>query len=307
MYILNRVTGEPVFGVVETPVPASDVPGERTSPTQPIPIKPPPLAKVSFSADDIVTAADTTASHARFCREFAERSGGFHNAGPFTPYLYRAPGAAPRSTLLFPGSIGGSNWGGTASDPSLGYVYVNTMDEASPGWIEPREPGADLPYRRNSIGGPTSRFWWADGDPDVGNIVGGGERAWPCNKPPWGHLVAVDAATGEIAWKVPLGITDQLPADRQLTGRLNMGGPMTTAGGLVFIGASNDRRFRAFDARRGTELWVTRLDMSAHAVPVTYTGQSGRQYVAIAAAGDSAIDDPSPPGAEAIVAFRLRD
>jgi len=307
MYILNRVTGEPVFGFEETPVPRSEVPGEWTSPTQPIPVKPPPLAKVSYVPSDIVTADDTTEAHARFCREFEERSGGFINAGPFTPYAYRAPGAPPRSTLLFPGSIGGANWGGTASDPALGYVFVNTMDEASPGWIEDRPAGAELPYRRNSIGGPTSRFWWAYSDPEVGNIIGGGERAWPCNKPPWGHLVAVNAATGDIAWKVPLGITEQLPEAKQRTGRLSQGGPITTASGLVFIAATNDRRIRAFESRTGRELWVARLDMSAHAVPVTYAGRSGKQYVAVMAAGASAIDDPSPPGAEAIVTFALPD
>ena len=119
-----------MFGIEERPVPASDVPGEKASPTQPIPIKPAPIAKVSYAPSDIVTANETTAEHEAFCRQLAERSGGLHNAGPFTPYLHRAPGAPPRSTILFPGSVGGANWGGTASDPALGYVFVNTMDEA---------------------------------------------------------------------------------------------------------------------------------------------------------------------------------
>ena len=133
----------------------------------------------------------------------------------------------------------------------------------------------------------------------------GGERGWLCNRPPWGNLVAVNARTGDIAWKVPLGITDELPEGKQKTGRLNLGGPIVTAGGLVFIGASNDRRFRAFDSKTGKELWVTRLEMSAHAVPVTYRGRNGKQYVAIAAAGASALDDPAPGSAEALVAFAL--
>ena len=100
-----------------------------------------------------------------------------------------------------------------------------------------------------------------------------GEGAWLCNKPPWGHLVAVNAATGDIAWKISLGITEELPEDNQKTGRVNFGGPITTAGGLVFIGATNDRRFRAFDSRTGEELWVTKIGMSARAVPITYSGQ----------------------------------
>jgi quinoprotein glucose dehydrogenase len=117
--------------------------------------------------------------------------------------------------------------------------------------------------------------------------------------------VAVNVATGDIAWAVPLGITEQLPAAKQRTGRLNIGGPITTAGGLVFIGATNDRRFRAFDSRTGAELWSARIELNAHAVPITYLGANGKQYVAIAAAGAAAIDDPDPPDAQALVAYSL--
>jgi quinoprotein glucose dehydrogenase len=117
--------------------------------------------------------------------------------------------------------------------------------------------------------------------------------------------LAVNVATGDIAWRVPLGITEQLPGGKQRTGRLNLGGPITTASGLVFIGASNDRRFRAFGSRTGRELWVTTLAMSAHAVPITYQGRDGKQYVAIVAAGASALDDPAPPGSEALVVYGL--
>ena len=305
LYILNRETGEPVFGIDEKPVPASDTPGEQSAPTQPIPVRPAPIAKVDFSPADIVTAEDTTAEHARFCRRIYDESGGFNNDGPFTPYGYRSEASEISSTIVFPGSIGGANWGGTAADPVLGYFFVNTMDEGSFGWME-EEPGYPGYYRRNSIHGPLSRFWWNETDPESGgSTLSGGEGAWPCNKPPWGSLVAVNAATGEIAWKVPLGITEDLPADRQNTGRLGMGGPIVTAGGLVFIGATNDRRFRAFDSRTGEELWVTRLEMSAFAVPITYVGSDGRQYVAVVAAAASALDDPSPDAAQKLVVFAL--
>ena len=306
MYILNRETGEPVFGIEEVPVPQSGVPGEHSSPTQPIPVKPPPIAKVSYSPEDIVTAEDTSEEHARFCRELVQRSGGFYNAGPYTPYAYRAPGAPPRSSIHFPGSVGGANWGATASDPTLGYVFVNTMDEASFGWVE-EHPNEDalFAYRRNSIVGPMQRFHWFEGDPEVGNVMNSGESAWLCNKPPWAHLVAVNAASGDIAWKVPLGITEELPEAKQRTGRMSFGGPITTAGGLVFIAATNDRRFRAFDSRTGRELWVAKLDMSARAVPMTYLGKDGRQYVAILAAAASHVDDPSPPEDQALVVFAL--
>ena len=304
MYILDRVTGKPVFGMEERAVPPSGAPEEKSSPTQPIPIKPPPIARVGYKADEIVTAADTNADHAKFCRELTERSGGFYNEGPFSPYVYRDTGARPFSTILFPGSIGGANWGGTAADPTTGYVFVNTNDEASIGWVEKAPEGGRSPYRRNSIVGPTSRFQWKEGDPRTGNIMGG-EHGWLCNRPPWGNLVAVNARTGDIAWRVPLGITEELPEAKQRTGRLNLGGPIVTAGGLVFIGASNDRRFRAFDSKTGKELWVTKLEMSAHAVPITYQGRNGKQYVAITAAGASALDDPMPTGSEALVVFAL--
>jgi quinoprotein glucose dehydrogenase len=312
LYVLNRVTGEPVFGIEERPAPQSDVPGEQTAATQPIPIKPPPIARVSFAADDIVTAAETTAEHAQFCRDLRERSGALHNAGPFTPYAYRAAGTPPQTTVLFPGSLGGANWGGTAADPTLRYVFVNTTDAGGIGWIEDVggstgavRAHADAYRRTSAVGGPLARFWANDAPPaSAGNELAGGELAWPCHKPPWGRLVAVNAATGDIAWQVPLGITQELPEDKQRTGRLNAGGPISTAGGLVFIGAANDRRFRAFDSRTGDELWSAELTMSAHAVPVTYEA-NGKQYVAIVAAGASAIDNPNAPDAQALVAYAL--
>jgi quinoprotein glucose dehydrogenase len=319
LYLLDRVTGEPVFEIVEAPVPASDVPGERVSPTQPIPRKPAPIARVSYSADDIVVAADTTAEHAAYCRGLRERSGGLHNDGPFTPYRHRAAGREPRSTIVFPGSLGAASWGGVAADPERGLVFVNTSSEGAVGWLEPNTGDATsartgegarverMPYRRTSaVGGPLARFWSHDAAADsAGNEQGGGSSAWPCQKPPWGELMAVDAATGDIAWRVPLGLTEQLPESKRRTGRLNVGGPIATAAGLLFIGASNDRRFRAFDSRTGAELWVTELPLSAHAVPITYTADDGRQYVAIVAAGRLAIDDAGAADAESLIAYAL--
>jgi glucose dehydrogenase len=307
MYILNRVTGEPVFGIDEQPVPASDVPGEKSSPTQPIPVKPQPIAKVDFDPSDIVSSDDTSVEHADFCRGLYEQSGGFQNAGPYTPYGYRSPDGELSSTIVFPGSIGGANWGGVAVDPETGYVFVNTMDVGSFGWVEPLQGNPDA-YVRNSIYGHLTRFWWNTAAPDSdGNVFSNGEHAWPCNKPPWASLVAVDANTGEIAWKVPLGITEELPVEKQRTGRLGTGGPITTAGGLIFIGATNDRRFRAFDSRTGEELWVGELPMSAFAVPITYQGSDAKQYVAVVAAAASALDDPSPDDAQQLIVFALPD
>lgn len=305
LYVLNRVTGKPVFDIVETAVSASDVPGEKLSATQPIPAKPPPLARVAYAAEDLVTAADTTAEHAEFCRALRDRSGGLQNSGAFTPYRHRVPGEAARSTVVFPGSLGGSGWGGLAADPRRGVVFVNTSSEGGIGWLEASTEG--LRYRRTSaVGGPSARFWSNDAAPDsTGNEQRGGPAAWPCQKPPWGELAAIDVATAQIVWRVPLGSTEQLAESRRRTGRLNLGGPIVTAGGLVFIGATNDRRFRAFDARTGAELWVTELPLSAHAVPITYAAADGRQYVAIVAAGQHAIDDPGAADAQSLISYAL--
>jgi len=106
---------------------------------------------------------------------------------------------------------------------------------------------------------------------------------WPCQKPPWGRLLAVNANSGEIAWQVPLGITEGLPEAKQHTGASGSAGPIVTAGGLVFIGATTDSRFRAFDSKTGKELWVTKLARNANANPITYQGKNGKQYVAVIA------------------------
>ena len=270
LYILNRETGAPVFGVEERAGAQSDVPGEATSPTQPIPVKPPPVARVNYTPEDLVTAADTTAEHAMACAELTETHGELVNAGPFTPWLYRADGAPPRSTLLFPGLVGGPNWGGAAFDPSSGYVFVFSQDLGSFGWLEDAEDTSPVPYRR---GGPR---------PNTFDVEVGGGRL-PCQKPPWGRLTAVDGSTGDVAWERPLGITEQLPGDKQNTGRPGRAGVIVTASGLLFVAATDDNRFRAVDAATGQELWVDRLDQHGNANPMTYQGSNGRQYVVVAA------------------------
>jgi glucose dehydrogenase len=126
----------PVFGVEEHPVAKSDVPGEQAFPTQPFPLKPRPIARTRYKPEDLVTAEDTTLEHAQACRDFIARNGGVNNSGPFTPWLYRAEGAPVKSTLSFPGAVGGANWGGVAWDPATGYAFVVSQDEGSLGWVE---------------------------------------------------------------------------------------------------------------------------------------------------------------------------
>ena len=288
MFILDRVTGKPVFGVEDRPVAKGDVPGEWYAPTQPFPLKPPPISRVSFTKDEIVTAADTTPEHAKACQDLWDNVGGLYNGGPFTPFLYHEEGKPSQPSLIFPGFTGGANWGGTAIDPKLGYIFVNTKDAPAVGWMEknpkytPDNTEGLEPYIRTgprNMGGFSAQVRDANGR-SLGTL--------PCFKPPWGRLIAVNAVTGEFAWDVPLGISEILPAEKQHTGTSNTAGAIATAGGLVFIGSTSDRRFRAFDSKTGKELWVTQLDHVATANPMTYRGKNGKQYVAIvAAAGGS--------------------
>jgi len=270
MYILNRENGQPIFGVEERPVPKSDVPGEAAFPTQPIPVKPPALARVVYRREDLITAENTTPEHAAACRELVEKSGGVENAGPFTPWKYRETGTSARMSLVFPGGLGGANWGGTASDPSSGYVFVATQDVGALGFVRKAQDGAPVTYEKASVGRGTFDA----------QIAG---ESWPCQKPPWGRLTAVNTSTGDIAWRVPLGITEQLPAGKQNTGRPVLAGPIVTAGGVLFIASTDDNRFRALDSKTGRQLWVTKMDRRGNANPITYQGSDGKQYVAIVA------------------------
>jgi glucose dehydrogenase len=270
MFILDRVTGKPVFGVEERPVPKGDVPGEWYSPTQPFPLKPPALARTSLSREDIVTADDTTPEHAKACLDLWEKNL-FYNNGPFTPWLFHEDGAPPRVTISFPGATGGASWGGMASDPKSGYIFVQTKDSPLTGWIEKKKEGtryenANLPYDR--VNGTVGAF-------SVSNL--------PCYKPPWSRIIAVNANTGDIAWQTTLGTNQSLPEGKRNVGGSGSAGPMVTASGLVFIGAASDNRFRAFDSKTGKELWAGQLDRQGNAVPMTYQGKNGKQYVAVTA------------------------
>ncbi len=296
-YVLDAEDGEPVLPVEERRVPPGDVPGEYYHPTQPFPVLTPPLSRVEMTYQDIVGPEDTTPEHSEACYAMWDRAGGFLNLGPFTPFMYRAEGQPPRSTIQLPGGIGGVNWGGPAADPTTGMVYVNALDTSLVGWVEKVE--GDEPYSFDTSGeGPLPEYDRASVDgkgpffsfnaplsgeyDDNGRPVG---PTLPCYKPPWARLTAVNANTGEIAWAVPLGQYDELPEGRRVLGNAGSAGPTVTAGGLVFVGATNDRRFRAFDAASGEQLWEAQLQGNANANPFSYRGSDGRQYVAINAGG----------------------
>jgi quinoprotein glucose dehydrogenase len=187
-------------------------------------------------------------------------------------------------------------------NPALGFLFVNTSDLGQiQGFTDrPKDDGAP-----SAAGGPFRR---ADLSVPYTDMPGGGRFKDPvsnmmCNPPPWGSLTAVNVNTGEIAWRTPLGVTDNLPEDKRLTGRPNLGGSIATAGGLVFIGATDDDRFRAFDASTGKSLWSYQLAASAVAVPSTYLGADGKQYVVIVSTGGSFIEAPLTD--DSITAFAI--
>lgn len=279
LFILDRLTGQPIFGVEERPVPKSDIPGEETWPTQPFPLKPPPLVRTSIRRDEL---SKRTPEAERYCRELFDQ---LQNGALYTPY-------GSKTTLVFPGPMGGGNWGGVSFDPNLGYIFVNTTNMGAMGHLVPAPEGSPMPFRNES---GYARFL--------------DHEHYPCQQPPWGELTAVNAKTGDIAWKAPLGNFDELaPQGLKNTGTPNAGGPIATAGGLVFVAATNDSRLRAFDSRNGKELWAGKLDATGNATPMTYLGRDGRQYVVVAAGGPAHlrnVGDTSSNSADTLVAFSL--
>jgi quinoprotein glucose dehydrogenase len=343
VFLLDRQTGQPLLPVEEQPVPPSDLDGEKTWPTQPLPMKPPPFARQSLTEDD-VTDRTPEAHHETRARLSALRTG-----RQFIP-------PSREGTVIFPGFDGGGEWGGAAVDPATGTLYVNSSEMA---WVltmvpvPPRAsaPGGERVYVQYcaschgldrggapqqaapSLADAGRRFPSADlvtllekgkGTMPAFAFLPPGEKqalvsflrgenapagksedeveagvpftstgynrfldseGYPAVKAPWGTLNAIDLVHGETRWRVPLGEYPELTR-RGIppTGTENYGGPVVTAGGLVFIAASRDEMFHAFDKRTGRLLWQARLPAGGYATPSTYK-VGGRQYVVVAAGG----------------------
>ena len=293
LFLLDRVTGKPIYGVEELPVPQSEVPLERTSKTQPFPVKPPPLSRMTMTAADVATV---TPELEAACRKLMD---GLQLGGPYLPPGYK------RLRVQFPGNHGGVNWGGTSFNPQLGYLFVSTSELGQLAGLKDRDPNATGSAQPAGQGNRVHPDGPYDGVPGGGRFStrDSGYQQLPCHQPPWGQLTAVNVNTGEFAWRVPLGVTDSLPPDKQNTGRPGNGGSIATAGGLVFIGATDDSRFRAFDAKTGKELWTVKLGAAAHATPSTYLGKDGKQYVVITSTGGGFFD--APVADDSITAFAL--
>uniref|UniRef100_Q028C8 Quinoprotein glucose dehydrogenase n=1 Tax=Solibacter usitatus (strain Ellin6076) TaxID=234267 RepID=Q028C8_SOLUE len=292
VFLLDRVTGKPIYGVEERPVPQSEVPLERTAKTQPFPIKPPPLARMIFNKADLATV---TPELEAACRKLVE---GVETGGPFLPPSYN------HLRVQFPGNHGGVNWGGTSFDPQLGYLFANVNELGQLSGLRDHDPTSG-PAMANGQGNRVDPGGPYEGVPGGGrfSIKGPTSQQLPCQQPPWGELAAVDVNTGDIAWKVSLGVTESLPEGKQNTGRPGNGGTIVTAGGLVFVGATDDARFRAFEAKTGKELWTVKLPGAAEATPITYQGRDGRQYVVITATGGGFFNNPVT--GDSVIAFAL--
>src|SRR3989442_5211164 len=220
IFVLNRVTGKSLFPVEERPVPQSDVPGEATWPTQPFPTKPPALARQSMTREEISRVSPEAE---KYCTELFNK---LINKGMYTP-------AGVEPTLMFPGYHGGGNWSGGAFDPTTGYLYVNMNEDGAMGVMTRQGKDAPLPFVRQ--GRFEEYAWFRD------------RKNRPCQQPPWGTLRAVDLNKGEIGWKVPLGIVEELEAKAgHNTGTQNFGGAIPRPSGLRLIAGPTGCRPRAF-------------------------------------------------------------
>lgn len=359
LFVLDRETGKPIFGVEERPVPASKIPGEQSSRTQPFPLKPAAYTVQNFTLDEVTDLSPES-------RDYVLDQLSAFTLGPiFTP-----PGF--EKLVIAPQFNGGSEWPGAAFDPDGNVLYLNSSNEAE--WISMEKSelesrialpelgqkiyqaicsnchgldntgkiaGIELPALRNvkdrlsrdevrkvidegrgqmpSFGSfldlekesilaflfedraevmietKDLSFTWTGNIPylSTGHHDFHDQDGYPINKRPWGQLHAIDMNTGDFIWSVPLGTYPALEAKgHPPTGTFNIGGPVVTAGGLIFIGATLDKRFRAFDKSTGKELWSYQMDGSGYATPATYR-YKGRQYVIMAGSGGGIHQTPA--------------
>jgi quinoprotein glucose dehydrogenase len=274
MFMLDRVTGKPIYDVKEVPVPTdTDIPGEHPSPTQPMPSAPPPLTRLSFELADL--AAITPEMKER-CQKVVDD---YH----IVPSKMFQPLRADSAVASFPGSLGGIDYGGGAFDPKLGLYITNV----------------------NSLASPQQLAKQANGSWDLARgyaYLMDRETRTPCGPPPWGEMIAVDVNSGRIAWRRPLGTTDSLPEGKRDTGRLSSGAPIATATGLAFFGSTDENKMRAFDTRTGEIKWTAPLPAAIYGSTITYQGKSGRQFVA---AVDTGGFNGSPVTSDEVIAFAL--
>ena len=286
IFVLNRETGEPIFPIEDRPVPASDAEGEVAAPTQPFVLTPPPTND-PFKMPAVWWLADAL-SFGQCSREREQ----YRYEGIYTP-------PSVQGTFLFPGTAGANNWGGAAVDPRTGILYLNSMRVVQIIRLIPREEYEQI----DGGSGNEAGFYPQEGAP-----YGIELREWrndlglPCWEPPYGTFSAYDLSTGERLYEVPFGLSQQWGFyGLSDWGSPTLGGPVVTAGGIVFIGASMDARVRALDAATGAELWSDLVEAPSVAIPAVYTHQ-GVDYVVFVAGGNSIL---KPQVSDQVVAYRL--
>ncbi|HEY4545442.1 MAG TPA: pyrroloquinoline quinone-dependent dehydrogenase [Pedomonas sp.] len=285
LFVLDRDTGEPVFPVEEKPTPASDISGERAAPFQKTPVLPETFARTRLTRDDMfgLTPFDRAWCRARFDELRYE--------GIFTP-------PSEQGSLIFPSALGGGNWGGAAYDPHNNLLIIKAENLATIVTMKPAQ-SADGPKDADYLTRPLEGTGFETSGELFLSPLG-----IPCTPPPWGTLTAIDMDSGKRVWQVPLGQPHRfgMTAPAFLNwGSPNVAGPVATAGGLVIVGATLDKRIRAYNVKTGRELWASTLPVPGMAVPLTYA-HNGRQYVVIAAGGNSLAETDI---ADSIVAFAL--
>lgn len=297
MFLLNRQDGTPLFPVEERPVPRSSVPGETSSPTQPFPTKPAPLLPPTLTHD---TVWGLTPWDRAECRRMFDA---LDYQGPFTP-------PSLKGTLELPGLGGGINWGSVSVDPVRNRMIVNMQMAPFTVKLLPREAFNAASHSASDLVGVQPQE-----DTPYAAVRGAYLSSWgyPCIPHPWGKLAAIDLNTGATIWEKPFGTLNTLTpkflpkfiGGMFEWGTPNLGGSLQTASGLVFVGATMDKYFRAIDGDTGQELWHYELPFAAQSTPVTYRVKAGgKQYLVVAAGGHGALG--LAPG-DALVAFALPD
>jgi quinoprotein glucose dehydrogenase len=295
IFLLDRLTGTPIWPVEERPVPKSDIAGETISPTQPFTVKPRSLMPTEpITPDNVFGMNEKDRAE---CRALVAQ---YRSEGIYTP-------PSLRGTIMYPGNGSGVNWGSVAVDPSRQLLIANTTRFATLVQLMPRED-FDRARTESEKKGEDYEYGAHRGAPfGMRRRTLLSSSRVPCNQPPWGTLAAVDLATGDVRWEVPFGMVPEEHPRRgdfgdKAIGTPNGGGPLVTASGLIFIGASMDAYFRAVDIESGKELWRSKLPRAGIATPMTYQAADGRQIIVIAAGGHGKMG--LPPG-DHVVAFAL--
>ena len=262
IFLLDRETGKPLLPVEERKTPASEVDGEKLSPTQPFPLKPAPVSRLEVN-EDLITDISPEAREFTL-RRFRSLQGGVPFAAP-----------SKQGTIYSPGTLGGALWGGCSYDPHSQRLFVNSSELPSIVTLVDGRPQDGYRF------GITSYEKLVD------------HEGYPGVKPPWGHLTAIDLASGDVVWREVLGEYPELvQRGHKKTGSFQLGGSIATAGGLVFVAATADEKIRAMDSESGATLWEYKLPAGGYATPCSYS-VGGKQYVVIACGGGNRQQTPS--------------